>query len=193
MLARISQVSDVFRACKAHIDKVLQILWSFIDAHIILLRHAFDDNWHKRSRGRGGERVDKGWWPARHKEGHVEWYLQGRYHFAILGDLNTMGHGIARFSPNFCCDRMRFRNLWKTEAQFWVDNVLSQVDRSYKVDLDGEAERRRPPHMNTTLRGLGMEESVCQDILNPGALASSTCTFKAPENTEDATLVSLFN
>ena len=28
---------------------------------------------------------------------------------AILGDLNTMAHGIARFSPNHCNDHMRFR------------------------------------------------------------------------------------
>lgn len=23
--------------------------------------------------------------------------------------MNTMAHGIARLSPNYCCDRMRFR------------------------------------------------------------------------------------
>jgi hypothetical protein len=35
----------------------------------------------------------------------------GFYHQAILGDLNTMAHGIARLSPSYCCDQVRCRNL----------------------------------------------------------------------------------
>lgn len=34
---------------------------------------------------------------------------QGLFHQALLGDLNTMAHGIARLSPNYCRDHMRYR------------------------------------------------------------------------------------
>jgi hypothetical protein len=34
---------------------------------------------------------------------------QGFAQQALLGDLNTMAHGIARFSPSYCCDHMRYR------------------------------------------------------------------------------------
>ncbi len=44
---------------------------------------------------------------------------------AILGDLNTMAHSIARLSPKYCTDRMRFGSLGKAEAEWWVDNLLS--------------------------------------------------------------------
>ena len=67
--------------------------------------------------------------------------MQGYYHIAILGDMNTMAHGIARLSPNFCCDKMRFRNLGRTEAQFWEDAVLAQADKKYSAKFDGKAEQ----------------------------------------------------
>ncbi len=45
----------------------------------------------------------------------------------ILGDLNTMGHGVARLSPHYCCDAMRWRSLGWYEAAWWHAHVLSQV------------------------------------------------------------------
>ena len=36
---------------------------------------------------------------------------QGLHQQAILGDLNTMAHGIARLSPSHCNDHMRFRSV----------------------------------------------------------------------------------
>lgn len=44
--------------------------------------------------------------------------LQGLHHQAILADLNTMAHGVARLSPHYCCDGMRFRTLGRSEAEW---------------------------------------------------------------------------
>lgn len=53
---------------------------------------------------------------------------QGMQHQAIFGDLNTMAHGIARFSPKFCTDKMRFWSLGQSEAVFWDYNVFQVMD-----------------------------------------------------------------
>ena len=53
---------------------------------------------------------------------------QGIHHQAILGDLNTMAHGIARFSSKFCTDKMRFWSLGQSEAAFWHRTVFSITD-----------------------------------------------------------------
>ena len=63
--------------------------------------------------------------------------MQGVYHQAILGDLNTMAHGIARLSPNYCCDAMRFWSVGRTEAHFWHQTVLSVADPSHLPEHDG--------------------------------------------------------
>ena len=52
---------------------------------------------------------------------------QGVVHQMILGDLNTMGHGVARLSRHYCCDAMRWRTLGWYEAAWWHAHVLSQV------------------------------------------------------------------
>lgn len=64
---------------------------------------------------------------------HVE---QGFYHQVILGDLNTMAHGIARLSPKYCTDRMRFRSLGMDEAVVWERYLLSRLDYDYLPDKD---------------------------------------------------------
>lgn len=61
---------------------------------------------------------------------------KGLYHQAILGDLNTMGHGIARFSPKFCTDKMRFWTLGQSEAAFWHRTVFSVTDPDTVPDQD---------------------------------------------------------
>ena len=60
------------------------------------------------------------------------------YHQAILGDLNTMAHGIARLSPNYCCDAMRFWSIGQTEAYFWHHKVFSVTDPRHVPERDGE-------------------------------------------------------
>jgi hypothetical protein len=42
----------------------------------------------------------------------------------IGGDLNTMGHGIARLSPYHCNDRLRWATVGQTEAEFWQHNLF---------------------------------------------------------------------
>ncbi len=60
---------------------------------------------------------------------------QGMHHQAILGDLNTMGHGIARLSRRHCTDALRLRSLGSYEAEVWQADVLSQADPAYAHDL----------------------------------------------------------
>ncbi|CAG8439695.1 6488_t:CDS:2 [Diversispora eburnea] len=42
----------------------------------------------------------------------------------IFGDLNTMGHSIARFSRLYCNDRYRFLSLGLTESEWWDNNLF---------------------------------------------------------------------
>lgn len=39
------------------------------------------------------------------------------------GDMNTMAHGIARLSPHYCCDQMRFRRVAAAAAARWQRRV----------------------------------------------------------------------
>lgn len=47
-----------------------------------------------------------------------------------------MGHGIARFSPKFCTDKMRFWTLGQSEAAFWHRTVFSVTDPDTVPDQD---------------------------------------------------------
>ncbi|PSC72469.1 Endonuclease exonuclease phosphatase domain-containing [Micractinium conductrix] len=53
---------------------------------------------------------------------------RGLHRQAILGDMNTMAHGIARLSPNYCCDHMRLRSIGMDEAAVWHRHVLPVLD-----------------------------------------------------------------
>lgn len=46
-------------------------------------------------------------------------------HQMILGDLNTMAHGLARFLPKYCCDGMRWRSVGWSEAEWWQRNLFA--------------------------------------------------------------------
>ena len=79
---------------------------------------------------------------------------QGMYHQAILGDLNTMAHGIARFSPHFCTDKMRFWSLGQSEAAFWDRAVFNIIDSNCHPDQDsnigpGASQAHRDQHTAT--------------------------------------------
>ena len=67
---------------------------------------------------------------------------RGFYHQVIMGDLNTMAHGIARFSPAFCQDQMRFRSLGSDEAVMWERYVLSVEDPQYHPESDRDMLKR---------------------------------------------------
>ncbi|KAI8060193.1 Endonuclease/exonuclease/phosphatase [Gongronella butleri] len=57
-------------------------------------------------------------------------------HQAIVGDLNTMAHSIARVSPKYARDRYRFLSLGWTEADVWDRVVLGWHDDQGSVNLD---------------------------------------------------------
>lgn len=49
----------------------------------------------------------------------------------IGGDLNTMAHGVARFSPKYCGnDWMRLITIGKSEGKWWLDNAFCGGDKA---------------------------------------------------------------
>eukprot|EP01105_Mastigella_eilhardi_P011045 TRINITY_DN2549_c0_g1_i1.p1 TRINITY_DN2549_c0_g1~~TRINITY_DN2549_c0_g1_i1.p1 ORF type:complete len:357 (-),score=124.30 TRINITY_DN2549_c0_g1_i1:32-958(-) len=72
----------------------------------------------------------------------------------LVGDLNTMGHTLARLSPKYCVDKMRWLSLWRTEPWWLYDNVLRVT--------------REQGDVNPNLVRLGFPEHCCRDAINPG-------------------------
>jgi len=70
----------------------------------------------------------------------------------ILGDLNTMAHGIARLSPKYCTDDLRWRSLGYTESEIFENTVLDFHEE------DGEE--------NTKLKGFGLPNTVLRNARN---------------------------
>ena len=125
------------------------------------------------------------------------------YHQVIVGDLNTMAHGIARLSKNYCCDRMRFLSLGSDEAVMWERNVLKIHDSRYLPSNDADIVSKNsrgneefkqeeslpppsspPPPVNSQLLRWGLDLKYAQDAVNPGFLcpfeASKTVTLDNP-------------
>ncbi len=75
--------------------------------------------------------------------------MHGQYSIAIMGDLNTMAHGIARLSPNYCCDIMRWKSIGYYEAQVWQRLVFDN--------------RGGPP--SPVLRGYGLSQQTYVSLL----------------------------
>jgi len=51
-------------------------------------------------------------------------------HQVIVGDLNTMAHSIARFSPKYCNDHMRWKTVGQTESAWFEEkNTFFQCRR----------------------------------------------------------------
>lgn len=48
----------------------------------------------------------------------------------IFGDLNTMAHGIARFSPMYCSDKLRLLSMGYSEAQWWQRYIFDRCQES---------------------------------------------------------------
>jgi hypothetical protein len=53
----------------------------------------------------------------------------------IFGDLNTLGHSIARLSPKFCQDRYRFLSLGITESEWWDKNLFDWHLKDGEINL----------------------------------------------------------
>lgn len=87
---------------------------------------------------------------------HVKLSIErGCGNILIGADLNTLAHGIARFSPRYCCDRMRFRNLGSTESEWFQSNYL-------------EVKESKPSRKeNEKLASFGFSESECLVLTNP--------------------------
>lgn len=47
----------------------------------------------------------------------------------IAGDLNTVGHGLARLSPFHCIDEYRWKSLGYSEAQWWREKVFQHPEQ----------------------------------------------------------------
>ena len=77
-----------------------------------------------------------------------------RKHQILCGDLNTLGHGIARFSPNYCNDEMRWKSIGYAESEFFYDRVLK-----FNVS-DGP--------FNESLQGYGLSKEIVEAARNPG-------------------------
>lgn len=91
-------------------------------------------------------------------------YAKGYQHQTIMGDLNTMGNGVARLSPSFCTDHLRFKTLGISEARFWHDNLLSVLETS--VEKGGDIADGKK--INKKLLGWGVNEELCREAINPG-------------------------
>jgi len=61
------------------------------------------------------------------RERYSEAKEDGCAHQAILGDFNTLSHGIARLSPHYCTDGLRWGSLGYTEAEWWTRHVLTRA------------------------------------------------------------------
>ena len=75
------------------------------------------------------------------------------HHQLIFGDLNTMGHGVARFHPRFCRDSLRWRTMGSSEASWWHRHLFSFTT------TDGDHNER--------LRRFRFSESDLQTLRNP--------------------------
>lgn len=59
---------------------------------------------------------------------HARRHADTHAHQMVLGDLNTMAHGLARLFPKYCCDALRWRSLGWSEAAWWQRNLFSVTD-----------------------------------------------------------------
>lgn len=93
------------------------------------------------------------------------------YEQLIFGDLNTMGHGVARLHPRLCRDTLRWRTFGSSEAAWWLKHIFSvttssgpkndQLARYAKTLGEGALADLRNPHfydpippLHTTLRSV---------------------------------------
>ena len=83
----------------------------------------------------------------------------------VGGDLNTMGHGIARLSPKYCGhDWARFWTLGQSEGGWFARNVLHGEVKTEQAPQGPQKERR----YNASLRWWGLPQDVCESAINNG-------------------------
>lgn len=107
-----------------------------------------------------------------------------------------MAHGVARLSPMYCTDHMRYRSLGYDEAVMWDKYVIAVQDEHYSPENDGTRNNKalianqatatgvaegevleaqgekeqlpRHPKVNTQLLYWGMNAETARDAVNPG-------------------------
>ncbi|KAG2427188.1 hypothetical protein HXX76_010907 [Chlamydomonas incerta] len=74
---------------------------------------------------------------------------------ALMGDLNTLANGVARLSPNYCTDHLRWSSLGWFEAEL-LDRLVLPVRGEEGAATNAWAARQ------------GLPAAVCADLVNPG-------------------------
>ena len=93
---------------------------------------------------------------------------------------NTMAHGVARLSPKFSRDKMRFLSLGQSEAGFWQRNLFDLHDLQHASPLGNAAPEKAQagqPQHNSRLAWYGVPEAACRELLNPGLLLIVDCSL----------------
>lgn len=87
-----------------------------------------------------------------------------------------MAHGIARLSPRYCTDRMRYLSLGRDEAVMWQRHVLAVPDPRYDPtrDEDRQQAAQTQPGKKTPQQRLVTQE--CED----GSAATGTGSHPPP-------------
>lgn len=70
---------------------------------------------------------------------HAHTKVKSNPHQIIFGDLNTMGHSIARLSPKFARDQYRFMSLGQSEAEWWDKKVIAPSSTTDPLATSGLA------------------------------------------------------
>ena len=90
-----------------------------------------------------------------------------------------MAHGVARLSPKFSRDKMRWLSFGQTEAGFWQRNLFDLQDLQHASlsgsAAPGQAQADQPQH-NSRLAWYGVPGAACQELLNPGPLLVVDCS-----------------
>lgn len=125
---------------------------------------------------------------------HSRANLSAYPHQMILGDLNTMAHGLARFLPKYCCDVMRWRSVGWSEAEWWQRNLFSvtttvagKESESYNYFLAAHHYPRRPrmrgefeQEIEAELDG-EVEEEECAECAEGDCDSDCECETKGSE------------
>ena len=104
---------------------------------------------------------------------HSRRHLSTHPHQMILGDLNTMAHGLARLIPKYCCDGMRWRSVGWSEAEWWQRNLFSvtpEIARGHESVCDDSswprvfncylAAHHHPRNPRTLLNSCEIEQEI---------------------------------
>ena len=71
-----------------------------------------------------------------------------------------MAHGIARFSPKFCTDKMRFWSLGQSEASFWHHKVFGVADPNTISEQDHAQRSCKPDEQPSPHQHAGSTATV---------------------------------